>query len=185
MRAQHHAIDEVNASQSAVRVLKGLEANILADGALDVEDDDLEGVELVLAAPHAQLRTTEDQTGRLLRALASPGVSILAHPRGRHAATRAGLVADWDRVFAEAASRQIAVEIDGDPWRQDLDHTLARRALDAGCLLALDSDAHATDQLVYAETAIAHARLADATPDRVVNCWPVDKLIDWLESRRR
>ena len=88
-------------------------------------------------------------------------------------------------VFAAASERGIAVEIDGDPARQDLDHTLAALALDAGCLFALDSDAHTTGQLAYAETAIAHARLAGIPPDRIVNCWPLDRLLDWLSYRRR
>jgi putative hydrolase len=87
-------------------------------------------------------------------------------------------------VFAAAASRGIAIELDGDPARQDLDYTLARRALAAGCLFALDSDAHTIDQLAYAETAIAHARLAGIPPDRIVNCWPLDRLVAWLDDAR-
>ena len=75
--------------------------------------------------------------------------------------SRAGVIADWDAVFARAATLGVAIEIDGDPARQDLDHHVARRALEAGCLFALDSDAHTTDQLWYADTALAHARLAD------------------------
>jgi histidinol phosphatase-like PHP family hydrolase len=110
-------------------------------------------------------------------------VSILGHPRGRVYASRAGVQADWRAVFAEAAARGVAVEIDGDPSRQDLDFSLAVRALAAGCLFALDSDAHTTSQLAYADTALAHARLAGIPPDRIVNCWPTDRLLAWLKSR--
>jgi histidinol phosphatase-like PHP family hydrolase len=92
------------------------------------------------------------------------------------------VVADWDAVFAAAALRGVAIEIDGDPARQDLDHTLAARALTAGCLFALDSDAHATMQLAYAETAVAHARLAGIPPDGIVNCWPLERLETWLSN---
>src|SRR4029077_3469051 len=88
-------------------------------------------------------------------------------------------------VFAHAAERGVAVEIDGDPARQDLDDVLARQALLAGCLFALDSDAHTTDQLTYAETAIAHARLAGISPDRIVNCWPLDRLLAWIAEPTR
>jgi putative hydrolase len=85
-------------------------------------------------------------------------------------------------VFAAAAARGIAIEIDGDPARQDIDHTLAARACDAGCVFALDSDAHTTAQLSYAETAIAHARLAAIPVDRIVNCWPLDQFLTWLSD---
>ena len=118
----------------------------------------------------------------MLAAIENPAVRILAHPRGRITGSRAGVIADWDAVFARAATLGVAIEIDGDPARQDLDHHVARRALEAGCLFALDSDAHTTDQLWYADTALAHARLADIPGDRIVNCWPLDRLLTWLAS---
>jgi putative hydrolase len=96
---------------------------------------------------------------------------------------RAGVLASWDAVFESAAAAGVAVEIDGDPARQDLDFTLARRALNAGCLFALDSDAHTTSQLRYAETAIAHARLAGIPAERIVNCWPLEQVLAWLSDR--
>ena len=178
---QHREIDAINAQHPDFRILKGLEANIGSDGRLDFSDEDLAEFELVLAAPHADLRIATDQTPRLLRALETPNVHILAHPRGRKMGARAGIVADWDAVFARAAKRRIAIEIDGDPMRQDMDWTMAKRALAAGCVFALDSDAHAPDQLIYAETAIAHARLAGIPADRVVNCWPLAKLQKWAK----
>jgi histidinol phosphatase-like PHP family hydrolase len=183
--AQHREIDRLNdVLAGAFRVIKGVEANLLGDGTLDLSADECRRFELVLAAPHSQLRMAEDQTARLLAAVAAPAVAVLAHPRGRKYGARAGITADWDRVFAAAAAAGVAVEIDGDPYRQDLDFELARRALAAGCLFALDSDAHASSELVYAETAIAHARLASIPADRVLNCWPLDRLLDWLATRR-
>lgn len=139
--------------------------------------------ELVLAAPHSKLRSSDDQTERLVRAVENPYVRILAHPRGRIAGSRAGIVADWSLVFSVAVREGVAIEIDGDPARQDLDHTLATEALTAGCLFALDSDAHTTTQLRHAETALAHARLAGIPPDRIVNCWPLNRLLRWLTDR--
>jgi histidinol phosphatase-like PHP family hydrolase len=121
----------------------------------------------------------------MVAAVQHPGVRILAHPRGRMTGSRAGVVAQWDLVFAAAAERGVAIEIDGDPSRQDLDYTLAAAALGAGCLFALDSDAHTTDQLAYAETAIAHARLANIPSDRIVNYWPLDRLLAWLSDPLR
>ena len=178
---QRSAIDAVNAAlQPRFHLLQGIEANIDTAGALDLDADEASAFDIVLAAPHSRLRRMEDQTDRMLAAIAHPQVRILAHPRGRISGSRAGVVADWDAVFAAAARLGVAVEIDGDPARQDLDYTLARRALAAGCIFALDSDAHTTSQLWYADIAIAHARLAAIPPDRIVNCWPLERLRAWI-----
>jgi len=181
---QRRAIDEVNAALAGrFYLLQGIEANIAADGTLDLSAEEAAAFDLVLAAPHSRLRRADDQTERMLQAIEIPTVCILAHPRGRISGSRAGVIADWDAVFAAAAERSVAIEIDGDPARQDLDYTLAERALAAGCLFALDSDAHTTDQLSYADTALAHARLAGIPADRIVNCWPLERLLSWIGDR--
>lgn len=100
-------------------------------------------------------------------------------PHDRMPGSRAGVMANWDAVFHAAARQGVAIEIDGDPSRQDLDHILARHALGCGCLFALDSDAHTTGQLSDAETAIAHARGAEIPADRIV-CWPLERLLAWV-----
>jgi histidinol phosphatase-like PHP family hydrolase len=180
---QRKAIDDVNARRAhQFRLLQGIEANIDAAGQLDLADDEASTFDVVLAAPHSRLRRDEDQTKRMLAAIAHPAVRILAHPRGRITGSRAGVIADWDAVFASAAQRGVAIEIDGDPARQDLDYTLASRAREAGCVFALDSDAHTTMQLSYAETALAHSRLAGIPADKIVNCWPLDRLLAWLSN---
>jgi putative hydrolase len=177
---QHREIDRLNAAHAGrFRVIKGIEANIAADGTLDMSVDERRLLELVVAAPHSALRSSADQTHRMLTAVRSPAVHILGHPRGRKYGVRPGVTADWDRIFKAAAHATVAVEIDGDPRRQDIDHELARRALKAGCIFALDSDAHAPGEWEFAETAIAHARLAGIPSERVINCWPVDFLLQW------
>ena len=182
---QHVEIDRLNREcGSAFRIIKGIEANIAADGALDITPDEMAGLELVLAAPHSRLRAADDQTTRMLRVVTTPGVHVLAHPRGRMTGTRAGVQADWPRVFREAARALVAIELDGDPSRQDLDHTLARVAFDSGCLFAVDSDAHSVRELRYTDIALAHARLAGIPPERIVNCWPLEDLLAWMVERR-
>lgn len=179
---QHLAIDRLNARYDGrFRLIKGIEANIRADGSVDMLPAELRRLELVVAAPHSALRSEADQTDRMLEAVGTPGVHILGHPRGRMYGSRPGVAADWRRVFAAAQAANVAVEIDGDPARQDLDYSVAREAVDSGCLFALDSDAHSTGELQYAETAIAHARLAGIPPNRVINCWPLEKLLAWLK----
>jgi len=178
---QHREIDALNKKyRGRFRLIKGIEANIRADGSVDMEQHELDQLELVVAAPHSALRTSADQTARMVNAVKVPGVHILGHPRGRKYGSRPGITADWDQVFTAAREANVAVEIDGDPSRQDVDYDLAKRAVEAGCLFALDSDAHSTPELQYSETAIAHARLAGVPAERVVNCWPVDRLLDWL-----
>ena len=140
---------------------------------------------LVVASPHALLRREEDQTERMVSAVRTPGVAILGHPRGRIYNSRGGISADWTRVFAEAATREVAIELDGNWHRQDVDWPLAARALEAGCLFALDSDAHSIAELRFTDYSIAHARLARIPADRVINCWPDARLEEWMERRIR
>jgi histidinol phosphatase-like PHP family hydrolase len=181
---QHEEIDRLNARyKGRFRLLKGVEANLLADGSLDMAPDELRRMEIVVAAPHAALRAAHDQTDRMIRAVQTPGVHILGHPRGRKYGERPGVSADWSRVFAAAKASNVAVEIDGDPSRQDIDYELARGAAAQGCLFALDTDAHATSEFDYVDTAIAHARLAGVPAELVVNTWSLAKLLKWARSR--
>jgi putative hydrolase len=182
---QHDEIDRLNARLSgSFRIIKGIEANIRADGTLDMSADELAQVEIVVAAPHASLRSPLPQTERMIAAVRTPGVHILGHPRGRMYGSRPGVSADWPAVFAAAAEAGVAIEIDGDPSRQDLDYLLAPQAVDAGCLFALDSDAHGRRDWPFIETALAHARLAGVPAERIINTWPLDRLLDWAAHRR-
>jgi putative hydrolase len=182
---QHAEIDRLNAQYDGrFRLLKGIEANIRADGSMDMAIGELAMMEIVVAAPHSALRSAADQTARMLGAVQTPGVHILGHPRGRMYGSRPGVTADWDKVFLAAARTGVAIELDGDPSRQDLDFDLARLAVSSGCVFAIDSDAHATDQWWYAETALAHARIAGVPRDRVINCWPLPALLAWARERR-
>jgi histidinol phosphatase-like PHP family hydrolase len=182
---QHREIDRLNARfGSRFRIFKGIEANILADGNLDLQVQERAAFEFVVASPHSLLRKSEDQTARMLGATGGAGVAILGHPRGRVFNTRPGITADWLRVFELAARRRVAIELDGNWHRQDLDYELARHALEAGCIFALDSDAHAVGELRFSEYAIAHARLAGIPADRVINCWSNEQLEEWMRERR-
>ncbi len=179
---QQKEIDKLNARlEGRFRVFKGIEANILADGNLDLQPAERQVFEFVVASPHSILRRTHDQTARMVAAVSAPGVAILGHPRGRIFNSRPGVSADWERVFDIAARRRVAIELDGNWHRQDIDYELARHALDAGCLFALDSDAHSIGELRFSEYAIAHARLAGIPKARVINCWSNEELSDWMQ----
>lgn len=181
---QHAEIDALNRQhRGRFRLIKGIEANIRPDGSIDMTAEEMAHLEYVLAAPHSGLRSTTDQTARMVEAVSTRAVRILGHPRGRQYGERPGVSANWREVFDAAAAADVAIEIDGDPWRQDVDFDLARLALDAGCLFALDSDAHSPPELRNAETAIAHARVARIPAERVINCWDTERLLAWFGRR--
>ena len=180
---QHAEIDALNTRfKGRFRLFKGIEANIRPDGTIDMEPHELRQFEFVVASPHSLLRKTHDQTARMVRAVMEPGVAILGHPQGRVFNHRAGVVADWDEVFTAAAKRQVAIEIDGSWSRQDVHYELAARALERGCIFALDSDAHSHPELQFAEIAIAHARLAGIPQERIINYWPDRKILEWAQG---
>jgi histidinol phosphatase-like PHP family hydrolase len=185
-RQQHREIDELNDRFAGrVRIYKGVEANILADGALDLQDAERAVFEYVIASPHSALRKDTDQTPRMLAAVSLRGVAILGHPQGRMYNSRPGVTADWRAVFREAAAHDVAIEIDGNWHRQDVDYELAEIALEEGCLFALDSDAHSIAEYPFTDYAIAQARVAGVPADRVVNCWDETRFDAWLETRRK
>jgi len=183
-RRQHHEIDGLNERFAGrVRIYKGVEANILADGSLDLQEDERTIFDYVIASPHSVLRKETDQTARMLAAVSLSGVAILGHPQGRMYNSRPGITADWRKVFREAARRDVAIEIDGNWHRQDVDYELADVALEEGCLFALDSDAHSIAEYAFTDYAIAIARVAGVPADRVVNCWDQSRFDAWLASR--
>jgi histidinol phosphatase-like PHP family hydrolase len=156
-------------------LVQGLEAEILEDGRLDLPRTAREGV-LLVAAVHTGLGERRDQTGRLLRALQEPGVWALAHPRGRLFARRAGIRANWEVVFAAAASAGVLIEVNGFPRRQDLDPTLLGLAREARCRFLLASDAHHPRHLAFEATAVALCARAGISRESIVNFEPLDHL---------
>jgi len=184
-RAQRRELDLLNArSPGGLTMFLGAEANIAEDGTLDVTPRSVPEIEAVVASVHTDLRNPRDQTARLVRAIETPGVAILGHPKGRLYDMRSGIRADWPRVFAAAAARGVAVELNGCPERLDLPPALARLAVDSGCLFSLSSDAHAAAHLSNLDFGLAIARLAGIPASRVVNAFPRDRFLDWLEERR-
>ena len=177
---QHAAIDALNAKyKRRFRLFKGIEANIRGDGTVDMEPHELRRFEFVVASPHSLLRKSIDQTARMVGAVSQPGICILGHPLGRRYNVRPGVTANWDEVFEIAARRQVAIELDGSWDRQDVHYVLAARALEFGCLFALDSDAHSHPELEFTDIAVAHARLAGIPEDRIVNYWSEKRFLEW------
>jgi putative hydrolase len=165
-----------------VKLLQGIEVDILEDGALDLPDSVLEILDIVIASPHVKLRQEPAaMTERMLRAAAHPHVDVIGHPTGRRPGSREGATYDFEAVFKEAAKHKIALEIDCDPARMDLSPEMARLARDCGCLFSIDSDAHAPAEFAYVPMAMWMARRAGITQDRILNFQPLDELTMALE----
>jgi DNA polymerase (family 10) len=163
------------------RIFQGLEVEVLEDGTLDVPKGERLEVDCVVAAVHSHFDPVRDQTERLLRAVRTPQVHILAHPRGRQFHHRPGLKARWETVFSACADAGVAVEINGFPRRQDLDPDLARLAVDSGCEILLASDAHAVPHLEFDAYASAIAMRAEVPRERILNVLHADEIEEWLQ----
>ena len=161
------------------RVLRSVELNLSPRGEADLDNPALKRLDLVLGSFHSSLREKEDQTSRYLAALENPMLHILGHPRGRIYNHRLGLSADWARVFANAAKLDKAVEIDAYPDRQDLNVGLLLLAKREGVRIAIDTDAHAPEQLSFVDLGLAAALQARIPEERILNFMPAKALLAW------
>jgi DNA polymerase (family 10) len=186
-RALEHArtIRELNARLDGFTLLAGIECDIRADGSMDLADDCLAQLDFVIASIHSGF--TQDgaaMTDRLLRAIACPWVDVLGHPTGRIILKREPHKADMTRVIAAAAAAGVAMEINGQIDRLDLDDAHARQARDAGVRLVVSTDAHSTTALGGLRWAVTVARRAWLTPADVLNTRSVDALRAGLRRSR-
>ena len=174
-------IDEVAARHPEIRVLKGMEVDILADGSLDLADAMLDRLDLVIVSVHSRFNLpAAEQTERILRALSHPRVNVLGHPTGRKVARRKGYEIDLDAVLACAAERGVAVEHNADPARLDLSDLHLVRARELGCKIAIGSDAHRAGNLDLIRYGVEQARRAWLGPEDVINCRGVEELMAFL-----
>ena len=182
---QRVAIDGVNRALAPFRVLHGTEMDIKRDGRLDYDDDTLATLEYVSASIHSGMKQEREvMTARILRALANPYVATLNHPHGRLIGSRAPYHVDMEAVIRAAAEHGVALEINSQPARMDLDSTWARRARDVGAKFVINTDAHATRQLGLMHFGVATARRAWLGPEHVLNALPLEGLLAHLAKRR-
>jgi DNA polymerase (family 10) len=174
LRRQWDEIDEVQ-PHTRVRLLKGSESDILADGGLDWPDAVLEKLDVVIASIHQRHRQNEAQmTSRLLRAMRLPVFKIWGHPLGRLLLRRDPIACRLEEVLDAIAGSPAAIELNGDPYRLDLAPDLARRARARGIRFVVSSDAHSTRGLRAFRYGVQMARRARLTPNDVLNCLPAD-----------
>jgi putative hydrolase len=180
-------LDEVaalNETLAPFRILTGIEVDILDDGALDQKPDLLDRLDLVVASVHSGLRMpSHEMTPRMVAALANPHVDVLGHCTGRlitgGRGRRAESEFDADIVFAACARFGVAVEVNSRPERLDPPRRLLRLAAEGGCLVAIDTDAHAPGQLDWQNHGCERAAECGVPVETVVNTWPAEALLAW------
>jgi len=185
LRRQLDVVAQVNQELAPFRLLTGIEVDINLDGSLDQEDDLLGRLDVVVASVHSKLRMeTREMTRRMVAALTNPHCDILGHCTGRIVVGRGRPESTFDAaaVFAAAADHGKAIEINSRPERLDPPRRLLRQAVEAGCLLAIDTDAHAPGQLEWQPHGCHRAAECGASAERVVNTWPADQLLAWTAS---
>ncbi|MFQ5572082.1 MAG: DNA polymerase/3'-5' exonuclease PolX [Rhodothermales bacterium] len=166
------------------RIFSGIESDILADGSLDYPDDVLASFDFVVASVHTRFNMTETQaTERILRAVSNPFTTILGHPTGRLLLAREGYPLDHNAVLAACAEHGVAVELNANPYRLDLDWRWIQEATRLGVLISINPDAHATDQLTYTRWGIAAARKGWLTAKQCLNALSLDAFSAWLAAR--
>jgi len=185
LTAQAREIDRLNQRLSDMKVLKGIEADILPDGSIDYSDQVLAGLDFVIASVHSRFHMSRDQmTHRILAAMKNPYVNIIGHPTGRILQGRRGYEVDLEAIAAEAASQGIALEINADPHRMDLDWRMVRTASAAGAAISIGADAHNVAGLANAGLGLAMARKGWLEAGQVVNTMDVADFLGWAQARR-
>jgi DNA polymerase (family 10) len=185
VRHQHEEIDAWNSASTGLRILKGIEADILADGRLDYTPEVLDRFDFVIGSIHSRFELDEQvMTERVLKAMADRHLTILGHPTGRLLLTRDPFAIDMHRVIARAAEAGVAIEINGDPQRLDLDWRLCREARDAGVAISIGPDAHSLAGLANADLGVGIARKGWLEAKDILNARDAEGFLDYAKARR-
>ncbi|MBP0115347.1 MULTISPECIES: DNA polymerase/3'-5' exonuclease PolX [Bradyrhizobium] len=184
---QHREADRLNKRFGKdFRILKGIESDILADGSLDYEDEVLERFDFVVASIHGRFKLDRKaQTQRLLRAVSNPHTTIIGHMTGRQLQRRPGYEIDVEKVLRACAKHDVVVEINAHPWRLDLDWRWHQAALELGCMLSINPDAHSISELDHMHWGVVMARKGGVPAERVLNAMPLAEITRYLRQKRR
>jgi DNA polymerase (family 10) len=179
---QVHEVDRQ--MEGRIRVFTGIEVDILADGALDLDDEVLAHMEIVIASVHTRFeQSREEMTARVIRAIENPNVRILGHPTGRLLLRREPFALDMGSVLRRAAELGVAVEHNAAPERLDLNDRDLRLAKELGCRIVINSDSHDARNLGKMDYGLRQLRRAWLGPEDVLNTLPPDKFLAALRPR--
>ena len=178
--AQQDEVDGLNEFFGEFAVLKGIESDIRRDGSLDYDEDILETFDLVIASVHSKLDMAEDEaTDRVIKAVENPYTTILGHPTGRLLLGRKGYPLDFEKVFDACRANNVAIEINGNCRRLDLDWRHVHRAKEKGLKLCIGPDAHNVDGLGNIAFGLGIARKGWLEKDDLLNCMTLEQFRDW------
>lgn len=181
LRRQHAELAELTGDRTDIRVLRGMEVDILKDGSLDVTDEQLENLDVVLVSVHSFFELPEaTQTERVVKALSHPRVNIYAHPLGRQIGQRDPIALDMAEVFAACKENRVAVEHNSSARRLDLPDVQLRAAVAAGLKVFIGSDAHSVRGLGVMPLGVSQARRAWLGPSDVVNTLPLSQVMAFI-----
>ena len=185
VRQQHQEIDQLNQELAPFRIFKGIECDILSDGALDYSPQVLDTFDFVVASVHSNLRMDEQKaTERMLRAIENPYCTMLGHPTGRLLLRREGYPLDFKTIIDACAKHKVIIEINANPYRLDLDWRWVRYALDQGVPLSINPDAHHTDGYADMRYGVLMGRKGMLTPDKTFNAKPVEEVAAYFAGRK-
>ncbi len=187
LRKQLDVIDELREAVAPLRILTGIEVDILEDGSLDQEPELLERLDVVVASVHSKLSMdAPSMTRRMIKAVTNPQTDVLGHCTGRLVTGGRGIRPeskfDAEKVFTACRDAGTAVEINSRPERRDPPTRLLKLAHEIGCLFSIDTDSHAPGQLEFLGYGAQRAVENGVAAERIVNTWPVEKLLEWTES---
>ncbi len=183
VRRQHEEVRQLNDSidTDSFRVFHGIESDVLADGRLDYDDEVLDLFDVVVASVHTGFNMTEaEATERVIRAVQNPYTRILGHPTGRLLLSRDGYPLDHEQVIAACAEHDVAIELNANPYRLDLDWRWVRHATRRDVLISINPDAHSTEDLDYVRWGVRVARKGWLTPSDCLNAKSLPEFEDWL-----
>ena len=181
VKKQWKEINSLNKKLRGIKVLKGIECDILGDGALDYPEKMLNGFDFVIAAVHSRFSMSEDEmTRRIIKAVENPHVHILAHPTGRLLLTREHYKVNMHKVIDAAAENDVAIEINSNPHRLDLDWRLCPYAKSKGVKIAICPDAHSVENLEDIYYGIGIARKGWLTKEDILNTLTLKEIEGWF-----
>lgn len=182
IQAQHAQIEELNQRLAPFRIFKSVESDILGDGSLDYPDDVLATFDLVIASVHSNLKMTEDKAmARLIKAIENPYTTILGHMTGRLLLSRNGYPVDHDRIIDACKANNVVIELNAHPRRLDIDWRYIAKALDKGCLISIDPDAHSINGFADVRYGVLAAQKGGLTKQYNLSSFSALELAKWLD----
>lgn len=182
--AQHQEIDALNKKLAPFKIFKGIESDILNDGSLDYSEEVLKTFDFIVASIHSPLRMDEEKaTSRLIKAIENPYTTILGHPTGRLLLSRAGYPIDYKKVIDACAANGVAIEINANPLRLDLDWRWHRYALEKGVMLAINPDAHRKEGFYDMHFGVLAARKGGLSADKNLNSFNLEEITNYFAKR--